>query len=209
MVVGALAGFGGVAWMATHPADVPVSSSKGGSVLLDDRASPTPTPASSLSVLSPAAVAAAGGETSALTGNAMASNQSAGPSPAPNSPNALDPSQFGQYDSYRDKPTAMFGDVIVGTGAAVTRGSAVTVNYRGWLTNGTLFDESYSTKNGFTFTEGAGKVISGWEEGVFGMKIGGRRLVIVPPALGYGSSVHGPIPGNSVLVFEIELVDVK
>ena len=103
-------------------------------------------------------------------------------------------------------------DESVGTGAAAAAGDTVTVNYVGAFTNGTVFDASANhpeTKNGFTFTLGAGQVIAGWDEGIVGMKVGGKRKLIVPPALGYGSQDYGPIPGNSTLVFEVELLKVQ
>ena len=103
-------------------------------------------------------------------------------------------------------------DEVVGTGTTAETGDTVTVNYVGSFTNGTVFDASANhpqTANGFTFTLGAGNVIKGWDEGVVGMKEGGKRRLIVPPALGYGSNDYGPIPGNSTLVFEVELLKVQ
>lgn len=103
-------------------------------------------------------------------------------------------------------------DETVGTGAVAEPGDTVTVNYVGAFTDGTVFDASANhpeTKNGFTFTLGAGNVIKGWDEGVAGMKVGGKRILVVPPSLGYGSQDYGPIPGNSTLVFEVELLNVQ
>ena len=103
----------------------------------------------------------------------------------------------------------MYGDIVSGQGTAVASGSIVSVNYRGWLTNGKMFDESYSSGHTFSFKEGDGKVIPGLEQGLFGMKAGGKRRVIVPPSVGYGSTEHNGIPANSVLVFDIEVVSVQ
>lgn len=103
-------------------------------------------------------------------------------------------------------------DEIVGTGATAEVGDMVTVKYVGAFTNGTVFDASANhpeTQNGFTLTLGAGGVIKGWDEGLVGMKEGGKRKLVIPPALGYGSQDYGPIPGNSTLVFEVELVKVQ
>lgn len=103
-------------------------------------------------------------------------------------------------------------DEVVGTGDVAAAGDTVTVNYVGSFTNGTVFDASAKhpeTANGFTFTLGAGQVIRGWDQGVAGMKVGGTRKLIVPPTLGYGPNDYGPIPGNSTLVFEIQLLKVQ
>jgi peptidylprolyl isomerase len=99
-------------------------------------------------------------------------------------------------------------DVEAGVGAEARRGSEVTVHYQGWLPDGRRFE---STAGGapVTFRLGEGRVIRGWEEGIVGMKAGGRRRLVVPPRLGYGARAVGPVPPNSVLVFEIDLVTVR
>jgi FKBP-type peptidyl-prolyl cis-trans isomerase len=100
-------------------------------------------------------------------------------------------------------------DLTVGTGATAEAGDSVTVNYVGMLTNGTVFDASASHgTTGFTFNLGAGQVIKGWDEGVVGMKVGGKRELVIPASLGYGAQAVGSIPANSVLVFEVELLNV-
>lgn len=100
-------------------------------------------------------------------------------------------------------------DLKVGTGAEAKPGQMVTVHYRGTLTNGTKFDASYDRGEPFTFTLGQGQVIKGWDQGVAGMKVGGRRKLIIPSDLGYGPGGSPPkIPGNATLVFEIELLKV-
>ena len=98
---------------------------------------------------------------------------------------------------------------IMGTGAEAAAGKLVTVNYTGTFTDGKKFDSSYDRGEPFPFVLGAGKVIQGWDEGVAGMKVGGKRKLIVPPELGYGSQDYGPIPGNSTLIFEVELLNVQ
>ena len=100
-------------------------------------------------------------------------------------------------------------DLQVGTGEEAKAGRPVTVHYRGTLTNGTKFDASYDRGEPLTFVLGSGQVIKGWDQGVAGMKVGGKRKLTIPPALGYGSrGFPGAIPPNSTLVFEVELVKV-
>ena len=104
-------------------------------------------------------------------------------------------------------------DKIVGTGATAAAGDSVTVNYVGALTNGTVFDASANhpeTANGFTFTLGAGQVIQGWDQGLIGMKVGGKRVLVIPASLAYGNQSPAPsIPANSALLFEVELLKVQ
>lgn len=99
-------------------------------------------------------------------------------------------------------------DERVGTGAEAVPGDTVTVHYTGRLQNGTVFDTSVG-KSPFSFQLGTGYVIPGWDRGLQGMKVGGKRLLIVPPSLGYGAQDYGPIPANSTLVFEVELLKVE
>lgn len=98
-------------------------------------------------------------------------------------------------------------DVIIGKGAEAKAGETVEVNYVGgiWKT-GKVFDASWKRKEPFTFALGAGQVIKGWDEGVVGMKVGGRRLLVIPPELAYGSKGSGTIPPNSELTFVIDLL---
>lgn len=102
-------------------------------------------------------------------------------------------------------------DEVVGTGATAEAGDSVTVNYVGSLTNGTVFDASANHGTaGFTFNLGAGQVIKGWDQGVAGMKEGGKRKLVIPADLAYGSQAVGNvIPANSTLVFEVELIKVQ
>lgn len=101
-------------------------------------------------------------------------------------------------------------DQIVGEGDTATSGDTVTVHYSGTLTDGTVFDASRNRGNsGFTFILGAGQVIKGWDMGVEGMKIGGKRVLTIPSMLAYGDrAVGGVIPANSALIFEVELLSV-
>ena len=100
-------------------------------------------------------------------------------------------------------------DLTVGTGDEATSGTTVIVHYEGWLSNGTKFDSSRDRNQPFDFLLGAGRVIRGWDEGVAGMRVGGIRKLVIPPALGYGVGGSLPtIPGNATLVFDIELLEV-
>jgi FKBP-type peptidyl-prolyl cis-trans isomerase FkpA len=99
-------------------------------------------------------------------------------------------------------------DLVVGTGATAVAGDSLTVNYTGWLADGTKFDSSYDRGQPYPFRLGAGQVIKGWDQGIPGMKVGGKRRLIIPPSLAYGSSGYGPIPPNATLKFEVELVSI-
>lgn len=123
------------------------------------------------------------------------------------------PESFGQYDQYIDGEHALFADLRVGTGTEATANKTVAVVYKGWLTNGTLFDESKTDPasgklQAFQFQLGGGAVIRGWEEGIIGMKVGGLRRLIVPPKVGYGAAGHAPIPPNAMMVFDVQLFQV-
>jgi FKBP-type peptidyl-prolyl cis-trans isomerase len=100
-------------------------------------------------------------------------------------------------------------DLTVGTGQEVKSGDTVTVNYLGTLADGTKFDSSYDRNQPFTTQIGVGQVIKGWDEGIVGMKVGGKRKLTIPPSLGYGDQATGSIPPNSTLVFEVELISAK
>ena len=104
-----------------------------------------------------------------------------------------------------------YKDSVVGTGSTSGRGSAVTVNYTGWLPDGTKFDSSLDPgKAPISLTVGTGAVIPGWDEGLVGMKVGGWRKLVIPPELAYGVAGKAPaIPGNAVLVFNVQLVTSK
>jgi FKBP-type peptidyl-prolyl cis-trans isomerase len=104
--------------------------------------------------------------------------------------------------------TLVIEDLVVGTGATAAVGDTVSVHYVGTLTNGTKFDSSYDRGQPYVFPIGAGRVIAGWDQGVPGMKVGGKRKLTIPPSLGYGGQPYGPIPANSTLIFEIDLVSI-
>jgi FKBP-type peptidyl-prolyl cis-trans isomerase len=108
------------------------------------------------------------------------------------------------------KSGLQYWDLAKGTGAVAKAGSQVKVHYTGWLTDGKKFDSSLDRGTPFEFKLGAGMVIKGWDEGVAGMKVGGKRQLKIPSELGYGAAGAGPvIPPNSTLVFDVELLGVN
>ena len=103
-----------------------------------------------------------------------------------------------------------YEDIVVGEGKLAATGQTVRVHYTGWLTDGTKFDSSLDRNDPFSFPLGGGRVIRGWDEGVQGMQVGGRRKLTIPPQLGYGSAGAGSvIPPNAILVFEVELLEIR
>ena len=100
-------------------------------------------------------------------------------------------------------------ELVAGTGDTAAAGQQVSVHYTGWLTNGEKFDSSVDRGTPFKFKLGAGMVIQGWDQGVAGMKVGGKRKLTIPPELGYGArGAGGVIPPNATLVFEVELLGI-
>jgi len=103
-----------------------------------------------------------------------------------------------------------YQDVVTGSGAEAAPGQVAVVHYTGWLTDGTKFDSSRDRGEPFSFPVGGGQVIAGWDEGVAGMKVGGRRKLVIPPDLGYGPGGSPPvIPPASTLIFDVELLEVR
>lgn len=144
-------------------------------------------------VLAVKSVKVEGTESNSATANTMNNN-----SPAASTPQATSSSDF------------KIEDLKVGSGTEAVSGKTVAVNYVGTLLNGTKFDSSYDRNQSFTFNLGAGQVIKGWDQGVVGMKVGGKRKLTIPPQLGYGEAGAPPvIPGNATLIFEVELLRVE
>ena len=134
--------------------------------------------------------------------SAPAQSQTAAPSTA-----ATPPAAAGTTEP---APTTLqIKDTVVGKGAAAKAGDSVTVDYTGWLLDGTEFDSSVG-KQPFTFTIGAGRVIPGWDQGVAGMEVGGTRVLVIPPDLAYGAQgAGGVIPPNAPLKFEVKLLAIN
>ena len=105
----------------------------------------------------------------------------------------------------------VYEDLVVGDGTMADPGLTVMVHYTGWLTDGTKFDSSLDRGKPLTFVLGQRQVIDGWEQGIKGMRVGGKRKLTIPPELGYGAQGYGGgvIPPNATLVFEVQLLDVK
>jgi peptidylprolyl isomerase len=223
LCVGVIIGFGIDGWLYAHHSEdmvaADVSAGENTEPLVASSSSSNESLSRSGSPSSSGLIVSGAGNQGAVTGSSLSDVAAAGggtnsystptPTPSPSASQLPLPSQFSVYDKYINNASTLFQDVVVGSGKAVASGSIVTVQYRGYLTDGTEFDESYDTGKPFTFTEGAGSVIPGWEEGLFGMKAGGQRRLIVPPTEGYGSVVHGPIPANSLLIFDVVLVSVQ
>jgi FKBP-type peptidyl-prolyl cis-trans isomerase FkpA len=124
-------------------------------------------------------------------------------------------------DRAADGETVVAGDIVLpsglkyrevrqGTGAAAKKGDTVEVHYTGWLADGKKIDSSVDRGQPFTFALGAGNVIKGLEEGLAGMKVGGKRRITIPPELGYGKNGAGNVvPPNAVMIFEVELLRIK
>lgn len=123
------------------------------------------------------------------------------------------PEQFYLYEEYANATSTLYADELVGDGATASTDDIVAVAYRGWLTDGTLFEQSPVNKDGlrepFVFKLGAGQVIPGWEQGIIGMQAGGRRRLVVPAVLGYGERGNNSIPANAMLIFDVELAQVQ
>ena len=106
-------------------------------------------------------------------------------------------------------PEVLMEDTAYGTGDGAMAGNRITVHYVGRFVDGTIFDSSVARKEPFQFVLGSGAVIKGWDEGILGMRVGGKRTLTIPPELGYGMSDYGPIACGSTLIFEVELLKVE
>ena len=134
---------------------------------------------------------------------------SASPSSSPSASSSPLPSESPVASPTTYPDGLVVQDITLGTGPEVKAGDTVVMNYIGTLQDGTKFDSSYDRNQPFTTQIGVGQVIQGWDEGVPGMMVGGKRKLIIPPALGYGNQAVGTIPPNSTLVFEVELLQIK
>jgi len=123
------------------------------------------------------------------------------------------PNKFTDYEQFAASTSTQYQDEVIGTGSEASTGDTVAMVYKGWLTDGTLFDQSKTNElnqiETFNFKLGAGQVIAGWEQGISGMKEGGKRRLVIPATFGYGETEQGPIPPNSMLIFDVELIQVQ
>src|SRR5579863_8693708 len=123
------------------------------------------------------------------------------------------PAVFAQIPPVKGEPVVQYSmkyiDVAVGTGKLAEPGQVYVVNYTGWLTDGTKFDSSYDRKEPISFEQGKRKVIPGWDAGFEGMRVGGKRRLIIPYQLAYGEKGRAAIPPKAELIFDVELVDVR
>ena len=136
------------------------------------------------------------------------------PPPVPAAPHAGDTAPVKHSPHATQPVTKSIGalkyiDVKVGTGEVAKPGMQVMVLYKGKLLNGMTFDSTADRDNPFVFQLGAGRVIQGWDMGIAGMRVGGKRHLVIPPELGYGDQANDPIPANSTLIFDVELIGVK
>lgn len=150
---------------------------------------------------------AAGALALAAAGAALATGETSTPA-APAAPTAAAPAA--QETTVTTASGLKYEDLQIGDGAEAKTGDRVQVHYTGWLENGTKFDSSVDRGRPFEFPLGAGRVIRGWDEGVAGMKVGGKRKLVIPAALGYGDrGAGGVIPPGATLIFEVELLKVN
>jgi len=128
----------------------------------------------------------------------------------PATPNTNSPTKV-TGDGVKTSSGLIYWDIRVGNGEVAKEGSHVRVHYTGWLTTGKKFDSSVDSGKPFDFTIGNGEVIKGWEEGVSGMRVGGKRQLRIPPSLGYGSegTPDGTIPPNATIIFDVQLLGVQ
>jgi peptidylprolyl isomerase len=111
--------------------------------------------------------------------------------------------------STRTENGAYYRDLVIGTGTAVSAGQLLNLKYSSWLSDGTALDSNFDLNTTLPFHLGTHEYISGWDEGIPGMRVGGKRQILVPPSLGYGFVGSGPIPGNAVLVYVIQVVSAQ
>jgi peptidylprolyl isomerase len=142
----------------------------------------------------------------ALLALALPSTANAAPTPKPAA--KMSASMAGK--SVTTKSGLKYVDLVVGKGPMPKAGQTISVRYTGKLTNGKVFDSTSSRNNEpFETPIGVGQVIKGWDEGMLTMRVGGKRRLTIPPGLGYGSQAEGPIPANSTLIFDVELLAIK
>ncbi len=207
MVTGIVLLSGGAIFYIRSHQDAVASVGSGGTPVGLSLAETSPTKSIALNTSPPTQSKSTTSNSNGLSVSSSASASS--PAGSNKSASAPGPEDFSQYEQYKDKTAALMGEIRTGDGAAADVNKKVAVNYRGWLTNGKQFDESYSKGQPFIFTVGEHKVILGWEEAIVGMKVGGKRRFVIPPSVGYGAQPPTGIPANAVLVFDVELVAIQ
>jgi FKBP-type peptidyl-prolyl cis-trans isomerase len=146
--------------------------------------------------------------TNPLPGSTPSEAQSAAPSSQPRDSQESAPAT--SKSNAGETAGLIIHDEVIGKGPSAKSGDRVTVHYTGWLKDGTKFDSSKDRNQPFSFSLGAGDVIPGWDQGVAGMKVGGKRKLTIPPNLGYGArGAGGVIPPNATLLFEVELLKIN
>ena len=139
----------------------------------------------------------------------VASAQTSAHKPAHVVPNTNGPTKVAG-DGVKTASGLQYWDTKEGTGAAATSGSRVKLHYTGWLDTGKKFDSTVEAHQPYSFTLGKGEVIKGWDEGIEGMKVGGKRQLRIPPELAYGEDGHAPqVPPNATLIFDVQLLAVS
>lgn len=167
-------------------------------------ATPTPTPEGVPSTVSVAPDGSASDKPAAAQGPEAPKGEA---KPEPAAPATSDVAKLGPK-AVKTESGLQYEDIKVGTGKEAKDGAVVSVHYTGMLTDGTKFDSSVDRGEPYELSL-PGQVIAGWNEGIPGMKVGGKRKLVIPAALGYGEAGRAPIPPNATLVFDIELMDVK
>ncbi len=157
----------------------------------------------------PAADARAGADAAVAAQDSLAAAQIDSVAPAAPAPSSKE-AEVNDPELTTTKSGLKYKDLTAGSGATAVKGKVARVHYTGWLVDGSKFDSSLDRNEPFEFKVGEGRVIKGWDEGVAGMKVGGKRRLVIPPDLGYGSrGAGGAIPPDATLVFEVELLEVK
>lgn len=131
------------------------------------------------------------------------------PGGSPSSQNNINEVPASSKDTADETQLLGIADISEGEGPEAVEGDTLVVHYVGTLEDGTKFDSSRDRDDPFSFTLGAGQVIDGWEQGMVGMKVGGVRMLTIPPHLGYGATARPSIPANSILIFEVELLEIQ
>lgn len=148
------------------------------------------------------------------TGQLLGPSNQAGNGNSGNQQSKLpEPQDFEFYEQYKNSEGTLFQEVQVGTGDLAEIGDTVAMVYKGWLTNGQLFDQSrlnvQNQLEAFSFQLGGNQVITGWSQGIEGMKVGGKRRLVIPSQFAYGEAGREAIPPNAMLIFDVELVQVQ